>query len=96
MNGTITGTMLKFLDTDGLPPYYQVKAYIVLSAADEDEPDQNLLATRSAFREAEKALKVAKETYVHDAKDAGKLEELEQTIKEEWAALHQREEDFSD
>jgi hypothetical protein len=39
--------MLTFLKTEDLSPYYRLKAYMVLSAADEeDEYEENLAATR--------------------------------------------------
>ncbi len=84
--------MRDFLTTENLPPYYKTKANIVLSAADEaNEPWENLKATKFYLGEAEKALKTAKETYVHHVKDSGRLLELEETIKEEWEGLRQRE-----
>ena len=88
INGEITGTMLKFLTEDNLPPYYKVKANMILSAVDEENgPEENLVATKHYLTEAEKALTTAKETYVHDAKDAEMLEGLEKTIKEEWVGV---------
>ncbi|KAF2173074.1 hypothetical protein M409DRAFT_17023 [Zasmidium cellare ATCC 36951] len=92
MTGNIYGVMLRFLKQDNLPPYYQVKAHVVLSATDEqDEPWENWAATRHHLREAEKALQLAEQTYTHDASDKEKLKVLKENIDEEWAALRSHE-----
>jgi tRNA G37 N-methylase Trm5 len=84
--------MGRFVGQDNLPPYYKVKGHIVLSSADEEnEPWENLAATRYHLREAEKALVHAKQTYVTVARDRDELEFLGKVIQEEWDALRARE-----
>ena len=84
--------MLRFLEQENLPPYYQVKAHIILSAADEqNEPWENFRATRFHLRKAQKALDLAKQTYIEEASAQEQLNQLDDSIQEEWAGLHSRE-----
>lgn len=75
--------------------YCKAKAYIFLSALDEeDELIDNLRSTRHCLRRADEQLKFAKELYVHDPKDAEILISLEKSIREEWDGLQVREKDY--
>ena len=89
--GTITGTLLKFLQTPNLPPYYQLKSHLTLSGADEeDEAWENLAVCRHHLNAAEKALAECKDAY-KDASDVKRVQAIEAVIKEEWGALQERE-----
>ena len=84
--------MLQFLEQDNLPSYYQIKCHIILGAANEqNEPWENVRAANHHLNEAEKALAVAKTPYIHDPADVKRLEQLEEDIKEGWAALREYE-----
>jgi hypothetical protein len=73
-----------FLTTEGLPPYYKLLANL-------DMHDWAVVAMGMQQQyyyllEAEKAMKAAKEIYVHDLSDAGTLVWLEKRLKQaEWA-----------
>ena len=83
--------MLRFLHTADLPPWYQVKANVVLSACDGmNEPWEHDQACEYYLRQAEEALAAAKQIYVHDPEDAEQPTWLEEAIQKEWAALHRR------
>jgi nitrate reductase assembly molybdenum cofactor insertion protein NarJ len=63
---------------------------MVLSAADEDEPEDDLAATRYWLKKATEALEEAKRVYIHDPEDATILQTTEDMIEEENEALHRR------
>ena len=59
ITGNVSGTTLRFLELENLPSYYRVKGNIVLSAANEqNEPYENVAATRYHLREARKHSKL--------------------------------------
>ncbi|KAF7189326.1 hypothetical protein HII31_09304 [Pseudocercospora fuligena] len=83
--------MLDFCRRDDLPPYYQFKAYIILSASEDyGEPEDDLACTNHYLKKAEETLKVCKETYIHDPDDAEMLQQLQAHLKEEWDGYHAR------
>jgi hypothetical protein len=87
--------MLTFLKTENLSPYYRLKAYLVLSAADEEnESEENLAATRYCLKKATEALEETKRVYIHDPDDAKLLKTTADTIEEENKALQMREKAF--
>lgn len=68
MTGNVSGTLLSFLATAGLPPYYQMKAHLALSGADEqNEPHEDMIACRHHLKAPKNALIESKTVY----KDAG-------------------------
>ena len=76
--------MPSFLAKEGLPPYYKLLANLAMQdwafvAMTVQEQYYYLL-------EAGKALKEAKETYVHDLGDAGTLDWLEKRLRQAWWA----------
>jgi hypothetical protein len=87
--------MRRFLETEHLSPYYRLKAYMVLSAADEEnEHEDNLAATRHWLKKATEALEEAKRVYIHDPDDAKLLQTTADMIEEENEALQIREKAF--
>ena len=90
-SGDVTRAFHAFLKTPDLPPYYKLKAYITLSAADdEDDPLENLAACHYYLNAADEALAECKDVY-KDATDVHHLQTLEAVIKEERGALQKRE-----
>jgi hypothetical protein len=95
VTGRVSGAMLTFLKTEDLSPYYRLEAYMVLSAADEeDEYEENLAATRYWLKKAAEASEETKRVYIHDPDDAKLLQTTADMIKEEKEALQKREEGF--
>jgi hypothetical protein len=86
--------MRAFLETEKLSPYYRLKACMVLSAADEDEHEENLAATRYWLEKATEALEEVKRVYIHDPDDAKLLQTTADMIEEENEALQTREKSF--
>lgn len=73
-SGDVTRALHAFLKTPDLPPYYKLKAYITLSAADdEDDPLENLAACHYYLNAADEALAECKDVY-KDATDVHHLE----------------------
>ena len=86
----MTGTLLRFLATPDLPPYYKVKVHITLSGADEEnDPFDNLAACRYHLNAADNALAECKNLY-KDEGDVQQLQKLEAVIKGERKALQKR------
>ncbi|KAF2818319.1 TPR-like protein [Ophiobolus disseminans] len=95
VTGLFGGTMRTFLNTENLSPYYRLKAYIVLSAADEENKyEENLVATRYWLKKATEALEETKRVYIHDPDDTKLLQTTANTIEEENKALQMREKAF--
>ena len=87
--------MLTLLKTENLSPYYRLKAYVVLSAANEENKyEENLAAMRYWLTKAMKALDETKRVYIHDPDDAKLLQTTADTIEEENQALQMREKAF--
>ncbi|KAL5385544.1 hypothetical protein DPSP01_004658 [Paraphaeosphaeria sporulosa] len=90
ITGKVTGVMLGFLKTENLSPYYRMQACIVLSAADEDEPNENIAATTRWLKESREALEIAKQVYVYEANDTIQLQMFQEIIKDEEGKLVKR------
>lgn len=89
--GTVSGTLREFLETAESSPYYQFKANLALSVADEEnEPAENIAAANYFLQKAQEALKTAKEIYVHNLTDVQVLERRAMVLKDERKALTQR------
>jgi len=87
--------MLTLLKTENLSPYYRLKAYVVLSAANEENKyEENLAAMRYWLKKAMEALDETKRVYIHDPDDAKLLQTTADTIEEENEALQMREKAF--
>jgi hypothetical protein len=87
--------MLTFLKTENLSPYCRLKAYIVLSVADEEnEYEENLAAKRYWLKKATEALEETKRVNIHDPDDAKLLKTMADTIEEENEALQMWEKAF--
>lgn len=95
IGGKVGGTLREFLKKDDLPPYYKFKASMALSGVDEEKkPWENLAATHHFLKKAEEAVKLAKETYVHDLQDTLTLEAQSKILEGEWEELRQRQKDM--
>jgi hypothetical protein len=87
--------MRTFLKTESLSPYYHLKAYMILSTADEEnDHEENLAATRYWLKKATEALEETKRVYIHDPDDAKLLQTTADTIEKENEALQMREKAF--
>ncbi|CAK4030939.1 Hypothetical predicted protein [Lecanosticta acicola] len=86
--GNVSSTIIRFVKTPGLPPYYHFKCYIILAAAREEETaEANVAVGKHYIAKAREAHVRGKELYVHDPRDKLTLEALRKCIDEEWAAL---------
>jgi hypothetical protein len=84
--------MLRFLKTENLSPYYRMKACIVLSVADEQEEENQNIASKSYWlKRAREALEEAKRTYTNEPDDARQLQVYEKMIEDEEKELHKLE-----
>jgi endo-1,4-beta-D-glucanase Y len=92
MTGRPSGTLRSFLKEPSQPVYYKMKAYLTLSAAEEEnEPWENIAACRYFLKEAKRALEESQRTYVSCEGDAETLKGYERIIQEELDQLHLRE-----
>jgi hypothetical protein len=96
ITGNTYETLLSFLATPDLPPYYRMKTHLALSGTDErDEPWENLASCHHNLKEAERALAECKNVY-RDAGDVQLLRRQVSVIREEWAELQKRDGDSDD
>ncbi|KAK5699148.1 hypothetical protein LTR17_023501 [Elasticomyces elasticus] len=91
MVGAIGGTLREFLEEVKGVPYYEMKANIALSAANEENEEwENHMACRHFLDEAAKMLVVCQATYTLD-EDVKAVKAFEKIIEEERAELRERE-----
>lgn len=85
-------SMLRFLQTPDLPPYYRMKANLALSGTDQqNEPEESLVACHHHLKAAQTALAECRRHYSNDAIDVACLQRHQEIIEEEWVALQERE-----
>ena len=74
--------MEKLLADPNTPPDYRLRAHLNLSVIETVwvTPEKFLEDARGHLETAAELLKVIKETFVHDPRDAGRIKELETSI----------------